>query len=292
MAVDFGGHDCREFLAARLDPRHRAGDDHGELPVRHLQRHRHAAEVGRVLGRALEEAALDRALDLLLDRGDAHQRRRRVALEARAAQHAGTVARREQREQRAAGRRHVQRHQLARARGVADRMRRLDRVDEEREPAARRREHRRLAGALDERAQQGAQLVGNRRGALDLLQQRRPERRRVVAAARVRLVEVAARDERAEQVEGARARPVEVARDLGERGGPPVPGEELDQIENVGGLLDVHGSAMEQVIGGSKAAVILPDARRSKRSRRRSRRASPRAARRPWRAGSPRDSRR
>ena len=51
-----------------------------------------------------------------------------------------------------------------------------------------------------------------------------------------------------------------MARDLGERGGPPVPGEELDQVENVGGLLDVHGSAMEQAIGGSKAAVILPDA--------------------------------
>ena len=47
VAVDLGGHDRREFLAARLDTRHRAGDDHGELPVRHLQRHRHAAEVGR-----------------------------------------------------------------------------------------------------------------------------------------------------------------------------------------------------------------------------------------------------
>ena len=37
--------DLGELLAARLDARHRPGHEHGELAVRHLQRHRDAAEV-------------------------------------------------------------------------------------------------------------------------------------------------------------------------------------------------------------------------------------------------------
>jgi hypothetical protein len=210
-----------QLRGARLHAEHRPRDQHREVAVRQVQRQRHAAEVGGELGVALEPAALQRALDLLLDRGHAHQRGRRVALEGRAAQHAGAVGRGQQRQQRAARGGDVQRHQLARAGDVADGVRRLDRVDEHRVRAAGGGQHRGLAGAFDQAAQQRMQRVGIGSARSICCSSASHLRRWVVAAARTRLVQVAAAGQRAEQVEGARARPVEVPRHLGQawRGG-------------------------------------------------------------------------
>ena len=233
----------------RLHAEHRPGDQHGELAVRHLQRHRDAAEVRRELGVALEPAALQGFLDLLFDRGDAHQRGRRVAFESRAAQDGGAAVRgRHLRQQRAARRRDVQGNELARLGGVADRVRRLDGVDEQGAGPARRREHGGFAGFLDQHLQQLVELLRDRVRAFDLAHDGRPQRRRVVAAARLRLVEVAARREGAQQVEGARAWPLEVLGDLRQARGPSVGREELDQVQDVGGLFDVHGCGTLAVV--------------------------------------------
>ncbi len=92
------------------------------------------------------------------------------------------------RQQGATGGSNMKWNQLAWRGVIADGVGRFHDVQEHGVRAARGGQHCRLAGALDKGAKQFAQMLGDRIRAFDLLQQREPERRGIVATAGARLI--------------------------------------------------------------------------------------------------------
>src|SRR5262245_22061011 len=269
VALDGAADGVGNMLEPIEHAKHRSCDHHGQPAIADRQRQGDAGEIGAEVGETLVIAAFGRAPQLGFDRIDADRRGRAPLAEFDPAVQRETFLAAVLREQRAPGRGRMDRQAMPDLRKVTHSRGRFLHVYEDRIDAGWRADRRRLAGLRRQFADQRMDKFGQRLGRGNVLRDRKPARARVIAGTWARLVQIGEDYQRLNEIERAGARPAERIGDCRHRCRLLAAHEELEQVENVGGLPDDHADRprLARVSSSRNSGAAIAIMRRARSSR-------------------------